>query len=121
MSSTTVRTDPTKGEYTVADPTTGGLKNQKLARFDLVPVGPLTELAKHFGRGSEKYAERNWEKGYKWSLNYAAALRHMTAFWAGEDIDEDTGTPHVICAAWHMFALHEFSTTHPELDDRPIQ
>lgn len=109
--------DPLDEVRTVSS--TGGEKGQKLARFDLVPVGPLTELAKHYGRGAQKYADRNWEKGYEWSKNYAAAQRHLTAFWAGEDIDAETGTPHVIAAAWHCFALAEFMQVHKEFDDRP--
>jgi hypothetical protein len=48
------------------DPVTGGVKGQKLARFDLIPVNPLWELAEHFGRGAQKYADRNFERGYDW-------------------------------------------------------
>ncbi len=39
--------------------------------------------------------------------------------WDGEDIDVETGVPHIICVAWHAFALAEFGDTHPEFDDRP--
>lgn len=97
---------------------TGGQKGTKLARFDLLPTGALTELAKHYGRGAQKYDDNNWRRGYEWSKNYAAAQRHMNAFWGGEDIDPETGTPHVISAAWHMFALYEFMHDFPEYDDR---
>ena len=68
---------------------TGGTKGQKLARFDLIPVGPLKAVAEQFGRGAAKYEERNWERGYPWSLSYAAAMRHLTACWNGEDWDQD--------------------------------
>lgn len=97
---------------------TGGEKGTKLARFDLIPIEPLTELAKHFGRGSLKYDDHNYRKGYEWSKSYAACLRHLTQFWNGEDFDEETGTPHVISAAWHCFALYEFMLHHPDFDDR---
>jgi len=97
---------------------TGGEKGTKLARFDLIPIGPLTELAKHFGRGATKYEDHNYRRGYEWSKSYAACQRHLTQFWAGEDLDEETGTPHVIAAAWHCFALAEFMTAHPDFDDR---
>src|SRR5512146_2965093 len=90
-----------KTEVRVVDPNTGGEKGSKLARFDLLPVLPLTELAEHFGRGAKKYADRNWERGYKWSLSFAALMRHAWAFWGGEDIDPETGTPHIIAVAWH--------------------
>ena len=101
---------------------TGGEKGQKLARFDLIPAGPLWKLAEIYGVGAKKYAERNWERGYEWSKSYAALMRHLNLFWQGEDIDDGpggTGLPHLTCAAFHVFALEEFTRTHPEFDDRP--
>lgn len=98
---------------------TGGEKGVKLERFDLVPVGPLTELARRYGVGAEKYAERNWERGYEWSKSYAALQRHLNAFWNGEDEDPETPGGHLSAAAFHIFALMEFMNTHPEFDDRP--
>jgi hypothetical protein len=66
---------------------TGGQKGTKLQRFDLVPIGPLTRLAEHYGRGALKYSDHNWRKGYEWSKSYAALLRHLTAWWNGEEYD----------------------------------
>lgn len=106
-------------ETRVIDPDTGGEKGQKLARFDLIPTRPLWLLAEHYGRGAAKYQDRNYERGYLWSLSYGAAQRHLNQFWAGEDTDAETGTLHVIAAAWHCFALALFIFTHPEKDDRP--
>lgn len=107
------------GEVRVVNPDTGGEKGQKLARYDLIPAGPLRLLAEHFGRGARKYEDRNWERGYAWSLTFAALNRHLWAWWGGEDIDAETGSPHLAAVAWHAFALLEFAETHPELDDRP--
>jgi hypothetical protein len=107
------------GEVRVVNAETGGEKGQKLARFDLIPAGPLELLAEHYGRGSRKYADRNWERGYSWSLSFAAMMRHAWAFWRGEDIDPETGSPHMVAVAWHAFALIEFMTTRRRLDDRP--
>jgi hypothetical protein len=104
---------------------TGGRKNRKAERYDLIPAEPLRLLAEHFGKGAEKYTtetesgDRNWERGYPMSLNFAALQRHIWQWWAGEDLDKETGTPHTICAAWHALVLTEFLTTHPEFDDRP--
>lgn len=99
---------------------TGGEKGTKLARYDLIPVYPLRCLAEHFGRGAQKYADRNWERGYEWSKSYAALMRHLNAFWEGEDIDEETGSSHLAAAEWHCMALLEYTQSHPEFDDRPI-
>jgi hypothetical protein len=97
---------------------TGGSKGTKAAQFSLVPPYPLTLLAKLYNFGVAKYAAHNWRNGYDWSKSYDAAMRHMTQFWEGEDIDEETGTPHVICAVFHMFALAQFMKDFPEYDDR---
>ena len=108
-------------ERRVVNAITGGAKGQKLARFDLVPSDALWALAEHYGKGAQKYDERNWERGYDWSLNFAAAQRHLWQFWDGEDVDGETGASHLIATAWHCFALFHFLATHPELDDRPNQ
>lgn len=97
---------------------TGAEKGSKLARFDLIPAGPLIELAEHFGRGAKKYADRNWEAGYDWSLSFAALQRHAWAFWNGEDLDPETGTKHIIAVAWHALALAQFMDQHPDFDNR---
>jgi len=109
---------PPTDEKRVTDPDTGAQKGTKLARYDLIPWKPLWLLAEHYGRGAQKYAERNYEAGYKWSLSYAALQRHLNQFWAGEDTDPETGSLHLVSAAWHCFALILFFFTHPEKDDR---
>jgi hypothetical protein len=109
------------GEVCVTDPDTGGQKGMKLARYDLIPAHPLEALANHYGIGALKYEEGQWRKGYKFSLSFAAMMRHGWAFWRGEDIDPETGSPHLAAVAWHAFALMEFVRTHPEKDDRPEQ
>lgn len=66
---------------------TGGQKGVKLARFDLIPAGPLRELAEHYGRGARKYASHQWRQGYEWSKSIAALGRHFNDFQAGKDYD----------------------------------
>ena len=107
-------------EERIKNEETGGEKCRKLARFDLIPPKALWELAEHYGKGCVKYEDRNWEKGYDWGLSIGAACRHITQFMGGEDIDYETGSKHVICAAWHMFTLATFMDTQRDLDDRSI-
>lgn len=109
----------TADEYRVVDPTTGGAKGQKLARFDLIPGDALRAVAEHYGRGAAKYREdRNWERGYNWSLSFAAMQRHLWAWWQGEDLDEE-GNAHVVAALWHALALTSFTLREAGTDDRP--
>lgn len=62
--------------------------------------------------------DHNWRKGYEWSKSYAAAMRHLTAFWSGEDIDPETGSPHPAAVVFHMNSLLVFMDEHSEFDDR---
>lgn len=105
-------------EVRTIDPVTGGQKGVKEARFDLIPVPALTELAVLYGRGAKKYAERNMERGYPFSKSYAAMERHSKAWWNGEDHDPEMGTSHLAAVAWHAMTLMTLMSTHPEMDDR---
>lgn len=105
-------------ETRTTDPKTGGQKGMKEARFDLIPVPALTEIAVLYGRGAAKYAERNMELGYDFSKSYAAMQRHLTAWWNGEDHDAEMGTSHLAAVSWHAMTLMTLMSTHPELDDR---
>ena len=97
---------------------TGAQKGQKLARFDLIPSEALTKVAEHYGIGAEKYAAHNWRKGYDWSLAFAAMQRHAWAFWSGEDLDPETGSPHLAAVAFHALTLLTFMDEQRVFDDR---
>ena len=99
------------------DPNTGGEKGSKLARFDLIPPEAMWSLAEHYGKGCAKYADRNWERGYKWSLSVAALQRHLHQWLMGEDKDEETGTHHLIAVVWHAMALFIFQLRGLGADD----
>jgi hypothetical protein len=107
------------GEVRVTNELTGGQKGSKPERYDLVPVGPLAEVARLYAYGASKYADRNWENGYDWHLSYAALQRHANTFWSGADVDEESGCHHLASVVFHAFAMIEWGTTHTELDDRP--
>lgn len=95
-------------ETIVTDEKTGGQKGTKLARFSLIPAEFLWALAEHYGLGARKYADRNWERGYKWSLSVDALERHLNQWKMGENNDPETGSSHLIAVAWHACALFIF-------------
>lgn len=97
---------------------TGGEKGVKPERHDLIPVEALAEVARVYGHGAAKYSAHNWRKGYEWSKSYAAAQRHLQAFWSGEDFDPELGTKHLGNAIFHLMGLIVFMDEHPEFDDR---
>lgn len=96
------------GEIRVVDPNTGGEKGSKPERYDLIPTFPLMQVARVYGYGAKKYAERNWERGYDWGLSYAAMQRHANAFWRGESYDSESGAHHLASVIFHAMALMEF-------------
>lgn len=108
-----------EGVYRVKSKT-GGEKETKRARFDLIPVDSLWEMAEHYGKGAEKYNPRNWEAGYDWSLSYAALQRHAHQFWGGEMVDEE-GFNHLAAVMFHAAALLHFSKheKYSDYDNRP--
>ena len=92
-------------------------------RMDLLPHLAITKVAEVMTVSVQpigKYPERNWEKGMEWSRLYRAALRHLFAWWMGQDNDPDDGLSHLAHAACCILFLVELSSTKPEdYDDRP--
>jgi len=88
-------------------------------RLDLLPVQPLLDIGQVLTFGADKYAERNWEKGFDWSRPYAATLRHLFAWWNGEDKDPETGLSHLAHAACEVMFLQEFEHAGKGNDNRP--
>lgn len=92
-------------EETMTTSSTGGQKAVKSARYDLLPKPALDAIGEVYAFGATKYADHNWRRGYEWSKSYAAAMRHMTAFWDGETNDPESGLPHLAHAGFHINAL----------------
>ena len=100
---------PTMSEVRTTS-STGGEKGVKPERYDLLPKAALDEIARVYAFGATKYADHNWLKGYEWSKSYAALQRHLTAWWAGEDTDPESGLSHLGHAGFHVFALLVFES-----------
>ena len=67
-------------------PDGGGLRhNTGKLRYDLVPAYAQEQYVRVLTRGAQKYAERNWERGMKWSTCLASLKRHIAAYERGED------------------------------------
>lgn len=93
--------------------------NDGKTRHDLLPAYGINEIAKVLTFGADKYADRNWELGMKWSKVLASLKRHINAFESGEDFDKETGLSHMAHAATNALFLVEYTKTYPQGDDRP--
>lgn len=86
--------------------------------MSLLSTKALLEISKVMDFGKKKYSANNWRKGMQWSRLIAAALRHITAFNDGEDIDSETGISHLAHAGCCIMFLLEYEKTQKEKDDR---
>ena len=90
-------------------------------RYDLVPPEALEEIVKILTLGAAKYTDRNWEKGINYGRVYGALMRHMQAFWRGEDKDIESGLSHLSHAGCCLFFLLTYERREMvEFDDRPV-
>ena len=87
--------------------------------YDLLPHDAITEIVKVLEFGKNKYSARNWEKGMHWSRPYAALMRHMYAWWRGQNDDPETGLSHLAHAGCCLLFLLAFVLRQSGTDDRP--
>lgn len=92
----------------------GGHKDDRgKVRMELIPPELLVAVGDVLTFGAEKYADRNWEHGLKWSRPFGALMRHMWAWWGGEQKDPETGRSHL----WHAACCIAFLVAYEERGD----
>lgn len=87
--------------------------------YHLLPSDAVEEVIKVLQYGSEKYAPRNWEKGMAWSRPFSALMRHMWAWWRGQNTDPETGLSHLAHAGCCILFLLAYQSRRVGSDDRP--
>jgi hypothetical protein len=84
----------------------------------LVDAEYIEGLAEVLGFGAKKYDADNWRKGISYRRLISAAYRHLGAINKGEDIDEESGFPHVYHLACCTMFLSSMLAHRPDMDDR---
>ena len=89
-------------------------------RLELIPPELLFAVGTILTSGAEKYEDRNWELGMKWSRVFGALMRHLWAWWGGKSptstnfafgtLDEETTHSHL----WHAGCCIAFLITYEE-------
>ncbi|RPJ39911.1 MAG: hypothetical protein EHM35_01070 [Planctomycetaceae bacterium] len=88
--------------------------------MNVLPCRVLLEMACGMLEGACKYGSHNYRAaGVRASIYYSAALGHLMAFWEGEDIDPDSGLPHIVKAADCIVVLRDSQIAGNWIDDRP--
>jgi len=98
-----------------------GVKNDiGKVRLELIPPELLFAVGDILTFGANKYADRNWENGMKWSRVFGALMRHMWSWWGGKaptsksflfgELDSETGRSHL----WHAGCCLAFLIAYEE-------
>ena len=82
--------------------------------YSLIPMAALAEVAKVLEYGASKYERGNWLKPTSWEVSFACLQRHMSAWQAGEDNDDESGRSHIAHAACNLLQMLHMLENHPE-------
>jgi hypothetical protein len=86
----------------------------------LVPPSAVHYLATAFADGARKYGPYNWrDKTVSSSIYYAAAKRHMDAWWDGEEESSDANVHHLAHALACLAIILDAQSVGKINDDRP--
>lgn len=92
----------------------------KKVPFSTVPAQVMAELGLGMLEGARKYGRHNYRvAGVRASVYYDALMRHMTAWWEGQDIDPDSGLHHIVKAMTCLVVLRDAMHNDLVTDDRP--
>lgn len=92
----------------------------KKAPMSCVSSFVVMEMALGMMEGGRKYGRHNYRvAGVRASVYYDAAMRHLMAWWEGEDIDKESGLSHITKALSCLSVLRDSMHVGNWVDDRP--
>jgi len=98
--------------------------NAEKMPLETIPLHLLEDCARVFDgvtkREVKPYPMWNWAKGMPWSVPYACMLRHLAAWYRGEDNDPETGINHLGHVMCNLLMLTHYKDAFPEGDNRPV-
>lgn len=96
-----------------------GLKKPAMSS---VPPTALIHLSRAMSDGRKKYGHMNWrEKKVSSTIYYDAAMRHLMAWFDGEETAEDSGVHHLGHAMACLAIILDASENNNLNDDRPTK
>lgn len=99
---------------------TGVKFDQGKVRISILPGLAIEQVAKVGEFGAKKYGDYNYKLGMPVTKYINAAFRHIFIQWLfkNEDLDQESGLPHLAHGAWNILTALEQSILKPEFDDR---
>ncbi|MHA1736935.1 MAG: dATP/dGTP diphosphohydrolase domain-containing protein [Candidatus Heimdallarchaeota archaeon] len=92
----------------------------KKVPFSVLSWRAMAEIGNAMLEGARKYGRHNFRiAGVRASVYFDASLRHLTAWWEGEDIDAESGLSHVTKAIAGLMVLRDSMMEENWVDDRP--
>lgn len=86
----------------------------------VVSMPVVMEMALGMMEGGRKYGSHNYRvAGVRGSVYFDAAMRHLSAWWEGQDIDPDSGLSHITKAMSCLHVLRDAMMNDMWNDDRP--
>lgn len=90
------------------------------APMSTVPANVLAEIGVAMLEGGCKYGRHNFRSaGVRASVYYDGTMRHLMAWWEGEDVDADSGMSHITKAITSLVVLRDAMHQGMMTDDRP--
>lgn len=87
--------------------------------ISLVPQEAIIGIARGFEHGIEKHGKHEFrDNNVTYTEIIDSLMRHTLAYLSGEDIDPDSGLPHVQLIGCNYAMLEWKRVHHPEQDDR---
>lgn len=101
-------------------PVEGRKNDEGKLPYHLLPPDAIEAILGVLDYGALKYGERNWEQGMGWNRPFSALMRHMWAYWKGEDYDPETGQLHLAHAGCCVLFLLGYQLRGIGTDNRPL-
>ena len=94
--------------------------NAKL-NLSTVPVISTLYLAAAHDLGATKYGAFNWRENPVRAKDYVASMkRHLSQWESGEDIDDESGLPHLACLMTGASLILDAAHNGTMIDDREV-
>lgn len=107
------------GQVSEKDSNPKDIIGTRKAPMSTVPAGVIAERGVAMLEGACKYGRHNYRAvGIRASVYYDATMRHLMAWWEGEDVDPDSGLSHITKAIASLAVLRDAQMRSMVQDDR---